>query len=283
MIGIWLRLLLTAALWIGLSAGASAWDEVGTSIAKYFPGWSEVGASIAKYFPGWSEVGASIAKYTAPSCCSPEGREFVGPFANWLNVQTTCGATGNGTTNDATAIQTCIGDLTATHPVLYFPPPSVCYNITSELTIAAHSYDTLIGASPTTTPICWGGTSGGTMLYVNGMAYGMVGRLTFNGKTTASILINQSWDGSTGTFDTQNQYPDVVLENGRTGISMRRAGAGLRRNRDAAEYVFYVNDRWRGNGQSKCPEYVRLVLELRQRLRRGAKYAWRRRVPRLRE
>jgi hypothetical protein len=172
----------------------------------------------------WSD---SAFAPTAPSCCSPEGpEEFVGPFANWLNVQTKCGATGNGTTNDARAIQTCINDLTAANPVLYFPPPSICYNITSKLTIAAHSYYTLVGASPATTPICWGGISGGTMLYVNGMAYGMVGRLTFNGKTKASILINQSWDGSTGAFDTQNQYPDVVLENGGTGFQCGALGQG---------------------------------------------------------
>ena len=173
-----------------------------------------------------ARAGVALVFFSASAFALDTGpEEFVGPFANWLNVQTTCGATGNGTKNDATAIQTCINDLSATNPVLYFPPPSVCYNITAALTITA-SYYTLTGASPATTPICWGGTSGGTMLHLNGVAYGSVGRLTFNGKGTAGVLINQSWDGSTGTFDTQNEYPDLVLENGATGFQCGALGQG---------------------------------------------------------
>ena len=45
--------------------------------------------------------------------------EFVGPFANSLNLQTTCGATGNGTTDDTAAVQTCFNDVNSTTPWLW--------------------------------------------------------------------------------------------------------------------------------------------------------------------
>lgn len=48
--------------------------------------------------------------------------EFVGPMAGWQDVtQTPCNATGNGSTNDAPAIQTCINNLSSTSPVIWFP------------------------------------------------------------------------------------------------------------------------------------------------------------------
>lgn len=169
----------------------------------------------------WLTASASIAfaLNTGPE-------EFVGPFANWLNVQTTCGATGDGMTDDTTAIQTCIGHLSNSRPVLYFPAPSVCYKITLTLRFNAHLYMQLIGANPATTGICWGGSSGGTMLRINGSAYATIGRLTFNGENSATIDVDQNWDGSTGTFDTENQYPDVVFENAAYGLRCGQAGQG---------------------------------------------------------
>src|SRR6266481_2726165 len=63
------------------------------------------------------------------------------------------------------------------------------------------------------------GASGGTMLYLNGIAYSRFDRLTFNGSGLAGNLVDQSWDGTTGNFDTGNEYTDDVFENGVSGTS----------------------------------------------------------------
>src|SRR5258708_29245406 len=72
--------------------------------------------------------------------------EFVGPFPTWINAKTgapfggggaVCtGATGNGTTDDAAAIQSCLNLLQAgTQTTLYFPAGT--YRINSTLTMAS--------------------------------------------------------------------------------------------------------------------------------------------------
>ena len=144
----------------------------------------------------------AFAAPLAYACCSPEGpEEFVGPFANWLNVQTTsgCGATGDGSTNNSTAIQNRIAKLTSAQPVLYFPHPTSCYKITTGLTFNAASFYMLIGENPANTSICTG-TSSMTMLQINGTRTGTVNRFTFNGESLASTIVNQSWDGTTGVL-----------------------------------------------------------------------------------
>ena len=154
--------------------------------------------------------------------------EFVGPFANSLNLQTTCGATGNGTTDDTAAVQTCFNDVNSTTPWLWIPAPSSCYKITSTVTYT-WLYGIAYGASPSTTPFCWGGSSGGTMFRANGTAYSVFGRVTLNGANGASpagILEDQNWDGSTGNFDTGNEYPDIVFENAGYGIRCGASGRG---------------------------------------------------------
>ena len=149
--------------------------------------------------------------------------EFVGPFANW----TTCtGLSGNGTTDDGPALQRCINNLSSTAPTMWLPAPSVCYNITAALTFSAKQFMRIIGASPSTTSICWGGSPQRTMLLSNGSGYSRIARITFNGESTAGIIINQNWDGSTGIFDTEDQYQDDVFENGRIGINCGGGGQG---------------------------------------------------------
>jgi hypothetical protein len=163
------------------------------------------------------------------SCCSPEGpEEFVGPFANWLNVQTTCGATGNGSTDDTAAIQSCINDLSGSTPVLYFPAPTAgthCYKINSALAFNAQLNAQLIGADPSTTSIC-AGTASMTMLGINGSVYSTINRLTFKGESTASIIVDQAWDGTTGNFDTETRYTDDVFENAGYGLKCGELGQG---------------------------------------------------------
>jgi Pectate lyase superfamily protein len=157
---------------------------------------------------------------------APDGgpEEFVGPFASWMNVQTRFGATGNGVTDDTRALQDAINNLSPTSPTVYLPSGSYC--ISRSLTLAGKPYVRVLGADPATTSIVWCGPAGGTMLYVNGMSYSTVGRIAFNGQNRAAIAIDQSWDGSTGSFDTENQYPDVVLENVGVGFRCGALGAG---------------------------------------------------------
>ena len=84
----------------------------------------------------------------------------------------------------------------------------------------------VIGADPSTTTIEWGGGSGGTMLHLNGVAYSRFDRLTFNGKGNAAVTVDQSWDGSTGYFDTGNEYADDVFENAGMGFRCGNLGYG---------------------------------------------------------
>jgi hypothetical protein len=139
--------------------------------------------------------------------------EFVGPFANWLNVKTTpgCGATGNGTTDDTTAIQNCINMLGATSPNLFFPAGT--YKITNTLTLSAAISVSIVGADPATTSIIWAGSAGGTMLSLSGVTYSKFDRLTFNGQGSANTLINDDWSGSSNYFPTGNEFADDVFEN----------------------------------------------------------------------
>lgn len=52
-----------------------------------------------------------------------------------LNVRTDCGATGDGSTDDTTSIQSCIGTAAGSGQGIYFPPGT--YKITAALTISS--------------------------------------------------------------------------------------------------------------------------------------------------
>lgn len=53
----------------------------------------------------------------------------------WFNVVTDCGATGNGSTNDATAINSCVTSaIAAGGGNVYFPTTSSCYFVSSSIT-----------------------------------------------------------------------------------------------------------------------------------------------------
>lgn len=154
--------------------------------------------------------------------------EFVGPFPSWACVRSaasgTCGgatavyynAVGNGVVDDTTAIQNCLTALGSTIYTCYFPAGT--YKITSQLTIAAQQYVNLIGEDPSTTAIIWAGSSGGGMLFLNGVAYSRVHRLTFNGQGTAGILVNDDWNGTGVYFNDGNSYADDVFKNGQIGF-----------------------------------------------------------------
>jgi hypothetical protein len=197
---------------------------------------------------------AQSTSVTVPIEVTPGGtsdEEFVGPFPNWINALTgirvdgtggsvCAGATGNGSTDDAAALQSCLDARTTTLPVLYLPAPSVNYKINSTLKIGSAACNTspatgsiylsIIGADPATVTIKWGGSAGGTMLCLNGVAYSKVSRITFdgaNGANSAGILIDQSFVNAGTYFDTENEYSDLVLKNATSiGFSCGQYGGG---------------------------------------------------------
>jgi hypothetical protein len=151
--------------------------------------------------------------------------EFVGPFASWKNVKTVYGAVGDGAHDDTSAIQSALNALqSGSATTIYFPAGA--YKISSTLNLHGAQRVNIVGHDPADTTIIWAGASGSTMLNINGVAYSRFDRLTFNGQNSAGIVVDQSWDGngSTGNFDTGNQYADVVFEN--TGIAYRCGALG---------------------------------------------------------
>jgi len=159
---------------------------------------------------------------------SASSDEFVGPFSSWTNVKTANGAVGDGVADDTNAIRNALNAVgTSGHsPVLYFPAGT--YRITATLNLA-HAVDiSLIGQDPSSTSIVWNGAAGGTMLYVNGVAYSKFSRLTFNGSSTALIAVDQSKaDGTSNYFDTGNEYSDDYFTQVGYGIRGGAFGYGF--------------------------------------------------------
>jgi hypothetical protein len=143
--------------------------------------------------------------------------EFIGPFASWANVKTSYGAKGDGVSDDTNALQAAINSLGNANSVIYLPAGK--YRITSTLNLTNQQQVAIIGADPSTTSLVWGGSSGGTMLTVSGVAMSRFNRLTFDGQGQAQIAVNQSWPNSgSGYFDTGNHYEDDVFLNTQIGI-----------------------------------------------------------------
>jgi hypothetical protein len=105
------------------------------------------------------------------------------------------------------------------------------------------------------------------MLYLNGNVWSRFDRLTFNGQSTAAVDVDQSWDGSTGYFDTGNEYADDVFENADTGF---RCGYlnWLRRDLDAARPVLKRQCDRRCLMELQRPRYIYLVFAFPERWRR---------------
>src|SRR5262245_17420534 len=146
--------------------------------------------------------------------------EFAGPFGSWANVRQ-YGAKGDGVTDDSAAIQSALSNLgLASRPsVLYLPGGT--YNISSQLVLASRQGVTIVGEDPALVRIKWVGPAGGVMLWLNGVCYSRVSRLTFDGGGTASVLVDQSWDGQQSCFDTGNEYSDDLFSESPAGIGIR--------------------------------------------------------------
>jgi pectate lyase-like protein len=161
--------------------------------------------------PGTTAGQAAVERSTSPE-------EFSGPFPSWTNVKTVYGATGDGRADDTEALRRALVELgTSGHsPVLFLPAGR--YRITGTLTLAHQIQLGVIGENPDTTSIVWDGPRGGTMLLVNGIAYSRITRLTFDGRRTAAIAVDQSFDNTAPHFDTGNEYADDVFADVEFGI-----------------------------------------------------------------
>src|SRR5947209_9326112 len=108
---------------------------------------------------------ASLAVSVSAASDSGENEEFVGPFPSWKNVKTDYGATGNGNSDDAPAIQNAMNALqSGAATTVYFPAGD--YRINRTITLANQQFVNIIGHDPADTIIIWGGSGGGTMLGV---------------------------------------------------------------------------------------------------------------------
>jgi hypothetical protein len=142
--------------------------------------------------------------------------EFVGPFSSWHNVKTACGAAGNGTTDDTSALQNCINGLNGSYDVVYLPAGT--YKISSTLQVTYKQYFMIVGADPSTVTIKWAGSGGGTMMHVNGGLGTHEGRITWDGNSSAGIGVAHKWDFSGGTSSTNIEHFDEVYKNMSKGI-----------------------------------------------------------------
>ena len=146
------------------------------------------------------------------------GDEFVGPFSSWINVKTAYGAIGNGVADDTASIQHGLDELgkPGLSPVLFLP--SGTYRITASLLLATKINVSIVGEDPATTTIIWDGDPGGTMVWLNGVAYSRFVRLTLDGQRHASVAVEQSWDRTHPYFDTGNEYSDDTFLDVEYGI-----------------------------------------------------------------
>jgi Pectate lyase superfamily protein/Putative Ig domain len=142
--------------------------------------------------------------------------EFVGPFPSWRNAKTQCGATGNGATDDTSALQNCINGLNGLYDVVYLPPGT--YKISSTLQVTYKQYFTIVGADPSSVTIKWSGGGGGTMMHVNGGFGTHWGRITWDGSSSAGIGVAHKWDFGGGVSSTNIEHFDEVFKNMAKGI-----------------------------------------------------------------
>jgi hypothetical protein len=154
--------------------------------------------------------------------------EFVGPFASWSNLKRDYLAKGDGISDDTAALQAAVSDLTVTGRPRNLFIPAGTYLVTQTVTLLGGLGAGIISADPATTTIKWGGAADGTLLHLDGCAYGRLGRLTLDGGGTAGVLVDQNAlaSGSPRQFGTGNEYADLVFQNASIGIRAGDAGIG---------------------------------------------------------
>ncbi len=169
--------------------------------------------------PGDSQI------YTHPE----SDDEFIGPFPSWINIKRSFGAIGDSVTDETAALQKAfdaIGIAGNTASVIYLEPGT--YRISSTLKLNYKTNISFIGADPETTRIIWSGQVDGTMLEMDGTSDSRFNRITFDGKKTAAIAVDQSWaNAGAGYFDAGNEYADDVFKDLKFGIHGGHKGHGF--------------------------------------------------------
>ena len=145
--------------------------------------------------------------------------EFVGPFPSWAELS-------RDYAKAADELQRALNEVgTPGHSSnLFLPAGTYC---TPPLSVVSRMGVSIIGEDPATTIIKYCGPPGGVLLYLNGLAYSRIGRITFDCAGLASVAVDQSWDGHRDYFDTGNEYADVVFRNCATAIRGGNLGYGF--------------------------------------------------------
>jgi pectin methylesterase-like acyl-CoA thioesterase len=155
---------------------------------------------------------AQTPEHMAPSppqglavIAGPVDEEFVGPFASWDNIKTRYGAKGDGSSDDTAAFQAAFDQVgrNGSSPVVYIP--SGTYVIKSTLLLTNRFGVSFIGEDPGATVIQWGGATGGTMAWFDGVHTSTLERMTWDGSGAAAIGIKFF---KTGTYPINGSHID---------------------------------------------------------------------------
>ena len=65
------------------------------------------------------------------------------------------------------------------------------------------------------------------MMFINSVAYSKFSRLTFDGRSSALVAVDDSFDGNRQYFDTGNEYSDDYFVNVGYGIRGGKSGYGF--------------------------------------------------------
>src|SRR5437667_7814340 len=178
-------------------------------------------AGVALFVLSVAFFGASESPQLTP------GEEFAGPFPSWANVKAEYGAMADGRADDTSAIQRGLDELgkPGRSPVLFLPAGTSrnakMLVLTSRISIS------IVGEDPATTVLVWNGEPGGTMMWLNGIAYSRFARLTLDGRRRASVAVDQSWDMGQPHFDTGNSYSEDRFIDVEYGIHGGFKGGGF--------------------------------------------------------
>jgi hypothetical protein len=143
--------------------------------------------------------------------------EFAGPFPSWRDLRRDYGARGDGQTDDTPALQRALDDLTrhTNHSVLYLPAGSYRLTSTVKTVRKAHTDGmgvSVIGESPETTVLRWGGTNGGQMFRWDAW-YSKISRLQLDGAGRAAAALYYG-----PAFSTYNETSDMIFRDCGVGL-----------------------------------------------------------------
>jgi hypothetical protein len=179
----------------------------------------------------------NLATAAVKASGAPGSRTLAAHFGDIVNVKS-FGATGDGTTNDQAAIQAAFdyafGTSGSPHAVagrftnkpVFFPVGN--YRVNSGLTLTQVKAGHIYGSGNGTTTIFYGGGSSGiTLLGINGMEDSRIERLSFaNSSSTGSVCIDLDWGGTGSVGLGNNFFSDLGCSNSPFGLRVANSGNG---------------------------------------------------------